>query len=169
MSWTRRSFTSPRHFRHWNRTKSERDYTVCPSRASSRGRGGRRREGGLHPTPRCYNSLGGFSVGLPSPQHTLLCRSGLVHSATRAALPLCTVHVPTTYTRLSSLRCCAPSNGCQKKSLLSSNQISLHLFSKTFDIDQQFIKLHYCSKYHGQMWIERNSYCTSFSAPVNSC
>lgn len=56
---------------------------------------GRKGRGGLHPTSRCYNGLGSSSVGSPSSQHALLCRSGLVHSATRAALPLCTVCVHT--------------------------------------------------------------------------
>jgi len=110
---------SPRRIPQKPNKKRERDYTVCPSRASPRGRGGRREgEGGLHPMPRCYNSLGSSSVGLPSPQHALLCRSGLVHSTTRAALPLCTVRVPTTHSRLPALRltgvekihCCHRSN-----------------------------------------------------------
>jgi len=95
-------------------------HAVCPSRTSPRGRGG------LHPTPRCYNSLGGSSVGSPSPQHALLCRSGLLHSATRAAQCSSSMHRTMfaylrhtythththTHTDISSIR--VLSNGCRR-------------------------------------------------------
>jgi len=79
-----------------NRTKSARAInTVCASLRERRGGREGRGRGGLYPTSRCYNGLGGSSVGSPSSQYALLCRSGLVHSTTRAALPLCTVCVHT--------------------------------------------------------------------------
>lgn len=166
MLWTRRSFTPPRHFRHLSETEQKASMITRFARhAPHRNGGEEEKEKENYSTPRCYNSLGGSSISSPSPQHALLCRSGLVHSATRAALPLCTVHVPTN-TRGSRLFSAVLRLTGVKRNYRRRRSNLYSLFFKTFNIDQQFIKLRYLRRSTTDKCELNGSYCMSFGLSI---